>query len=85
MRKFYPFVFFIASLFLVVSCTKYNKMLDIDWKNMKVDGDMNWGIPLINENYTIDRILNEFGYSEYITLDPNGVYYFKCVTKMLFN
>jgi len=77
MRKKLRLLFFVTvSVFLVASCSKYDKMLDFDWGNMEIDGNMNWGIPLINAEYSIGRILNAFGDMGFIRYDSNGDYYF---------
>ncbi|MCL2289452.1 MAG: hypothetical protein FWC34_01920 [Bacteroidetes bacterium] len=76
-KKLRVLSFFALSVSLMFSCSKYNNMLDIDWEYLEVDGDMNWGIPLINAEYSIEKILNEFGNLGFIKYEPNGDYYFE--------
>jgi len=76
-KKLHLFFFFTLPFFLVISCAKYSKMLDIDLGNMGIDGDMNWGIPLINAGYEIEKILNQFGNMGFIDYDENGNYRFE--------
>jgi len=52
-------------------------MLDINLENMGVDGDMNWGIPLINAGYSVEKILNQFGDMGFVNYRDNGDYYFE--------
>ena len=78
-RKLYLLFFFAVSVSLILSCSKYNKMLDIDWDNMDVDGSMNWGVPLLNANYSIEQILTEFGAMGFIKYDSNGDYFFEFI------
>lgn len=49
-------------------------MFDVDWKNMDIEGSMDWGIPLINMDYSAGRIFEAFGNWEAIRLDPDGTY-----------
>jgi len=78
MKKIIHLIGFLAlSVFLNISCSKYSKMLDFDFENMDIDGNMNWGIPLINADYGIEEILNQFDNKGYIKTDPNGDYYFE--------
>ena len=65
------------SAFLLISCSKYSKMLDFEFDNMEIDGSMNWGIPLINAEYGIEKLLNQFDNMGYISTEPNGNYYFE--------
>ena len=76
-RKLCVLSFFAVAVFLVTSCAKYNKMLDIDFKEMEFDGNMNWGIPLVNADYGIDDILNQLGNLGIIRFKPNGDAYFQ--------
>jgi len=43
---------------------------------MDLDGSMNWGIPLINAEYSIEQILNQFDNMKYVSTDPNGNFRF---------
>jgi len=74
-RKLRALSFFALSVFLIVSCNKYNKMLD--WENMEIDGNMNWGIPLINADYSMEKILDQFGDMDFIKYESNGNFYFE--------
>jgi len=69
--------FFVVSVFLLISCAKYDKYLDIDLGNMEIDGNMHWGIPLIDAGYSIDEVLNQFGDMGFIQYDDNGDYRFE--------
>jgi|GEM_PF-2182611 len=71
--------FFVGSVFLLTSCAKYDKLLDIDLKNMEIDGNMHWGIPLIDAGYSIDEVLNQFGDMGFIQYDDNGDYRFEYI------
>jgi len=69
--------FFIVSALLLAACDKHSKLLDIDLKNMEIDGSMHWGVPLIDAGYSIDEVLNLFGDMGYIQYDENGDYRFE--------
>lgn len=50
-------------------------MLDVEWDDLGVEGYMNWGIPLINADYGIGKILDYFDGSGYVQTDPNNNYF----------
>jgi hypothetical protein len=52
-------------------------MLDFDFDNLEFDGSMNWGIPLINTDYSIEEILNELGDKNVLSYDAQGDYFFE--------
>jgi hypothetical protein len=56
-------------------------MFDFEYDELSFDGKMNWGIPLINTNYSIEEILNNFGVKGYIKYDSKGDYFFENTTK----
>jgi hypothetical protein len=56
-------------------------MFDFEYDELGFDGKMNWGIPLINTNYSIEEILNNFGAKGYIKYDSHGDYFFENTTK----
>ena len=74
-------IFFLI-LLLLLSCSRYRKMLDFEYDELSFDGKMNWGIPLINANYGIDEILNSFGEMGYIKYDAQGDYFFENTSKL---
>jgi len=39
-------------------------MFDFNWGDMKIDGGMHWGIPLIDAKYTIEEILERFNITD---------------------
>ena len=71
--------FFVVSVSLISSCAKYDKMLDINLGNMGIDGNMHWGIPLINAGYSIEEVLDQFGDMGFIKYEPNGNYFFEYI------
>ena len=77
--KLYFLSFFVASIFLT-SCAKYEKMFDMDWDDMNLDGTMNWGVPLIDADYTVEKLLTYFGNDNNITYDLNGNYKLEYIT-----
>ena len=72
--KLFFFSCFAILFSLILSCTKYEKMLDIDWDNMDINGTMNFGVPLIDAKYSAERLLNDLGNLENITFKPDGIY-----------
>jgi len=66
---------FALSLLIIVSCSKYDKILNTNWGEVEIDGNMNWGIPLINADYSVEKILTQFSNMKYIETDPNGNYF----------
>jgi hypothetical protein len=56
-------------------------MFDMDLENLKFDGNMNWGIPLINAGYNMEEILKTFGEMGYINYDSNGDYFFEYTSR----
>jgi len=81
MKRMYLLSILLTSVFFIISCNKFNKMLDMDLNNMEFDGSMNWGIPLINASYNIEEILKTFGEMGFIKYDANGDYYFEYTTR----
>lgn len=71
--------FVTVSVFLMISCSKYDNMLDFDMKNMGIDGTTNWGIPLVNAEYNIEAILNQFGNMDFINYSDNGNLFFEYI------
>jgi len=80
-RQLHFLTIFLLLILLLLSCSKYRKMFDFEYDEMSFDGKMNWGIPLINANYSIEEILNNFGEMGYIKYDSQGDYFFENTTK----